>query len=640
MMRADRFNGVVWVRDPQARRDPDGVPVDELRLRQVWTGEVLTLALPGAAAGEHLGLGYLFRLVMVERSLMRDVLACSVVLSLLALLPAFVMVVVMDRLMNYGNMSTLLMIVGLVAIAALWNAVLGFVRRRMISTVGGRVDARLQTMIFGRVLGLPIDYFERTQAGTLMHQVGQIQKVRDFLTGKMLATLLDMVTVVVMLPLLFYFDVTLTWIIIAAAGLCGVAVVSFMPAVWRAYGAWQIAEMKRSTVMLETVHGIRTVKSLALERTQREAFDRVTAEAAAAKERLGAISNWPQSIVAGLSRFMSQGVLLIGALMAVMEGRGSTGVLLAFMMLGQRLAQPLSGIAQLINDIEEVRGAISMASNVVDSRPENAGTDLGIKPVFEGAVRFEHVTFYYPTTSRPALTDVNLNFPAGCKIGLVGRSGSGKSTITRLLQGINREYEGYIKLDGNDLKSINLGHLRRSFGVVLQDNFLFRGTIRENIISGRPGLTLADAVRAARLAGAEEFIERMPAGYETMIEEGSPNISGGQRQRLAIARALISDPRILILDEATSALDPESEALVNANIERIAEGRTMVVVSHRLSSLTGMDQIVVLDRGQVMDVGRHEELVERCAVYRQLWLQQTRYMQTPKPSSPTAVAAR
>jgi ATP-binding cassette subfamily B protein len=139
-------------------------------------------------------------------------------------------------------------------------------------------------------------------------------------------------------------------------------------------------------------------------------------------------------------------------------------------------------------------------------------------------------------------------------------------------------------------------------------------------------LTLADAVRAARLAGAEEFIERMPRGYETMIEEGSPNVSGGQKQRLAIARALIHDPRILILDEATSALDPESEALVNANIARIAHGRTMVVVSHRLSSLTEMDRIIVLDRGRVMDVGPHRELVERCAVYRALWLQQTRYM--------------
>ena len=221
---------------------------------------------------------------------------------------------------------------------------------------------------------------------------------------------------------------------------------------------------------------------------------------------------------------------------------------------------------------------------------------------------------------------LSFSIPAGTMLGVVGRSGSGKSTITRLLQGINREYHGFVKIDGTDLREINLRHLRSSFGVVLQDNFLFRGSIRENIIAGRPGLTLEDVVRAARLAGAEEFIERMQHGYETFIQEGSPNLSGGQRQRLAIARALITDPRILILDEATSALDPESEALVNANLLRIARGRTMIIVSHRMSSLTECDQILVLERGETVDIGPHTVLLERCALYRQLWVQQTRYM--------------
>jgi ATP-binding cassette subfamily B protein len=212
-------------------------------------------------------------------------------------------------------------------------------------------------------------------------------------------------------------------------------------------------------------------------------------------------------------------------------------------------------------------------------------------------------------------------------IGIVGRSGSGKSTVTRLLQGINREYSGFLKIDGVDLREINLRHLRQSLGVVLQDNFLFRGSIRDNIIAGRPGLTLADAIQAARLAGAEEFIECMPNGYETQVEEGSPNLSGGQRQRLAIARAVIHDPRILILDEATSALDPESEAIVNANLQRIAQGRTMVIVSHRLSSLSDCDQILVMERGKVADIAAHSVLVERCAIYKHLWAQQNRHLQ-------------
>jgi ATP-binding cassette, subfamily B, bacterial HlyB/CyaB len=293
-----------------------------------------------------------------------------------------------------------------------------------------------------------------------------------------------------------------------------------------------------------------------------------------------------------------------------------------------RVAQPLVGLAKLIEDYEEVGAAIGEAASVLNRPMETNTAGGGLRPRFTGAISYDDVTFTYGGTKVPALDRVTFSVPAGTMLGIVGRSGSGKSTLTRLLQGINRDYSGFLKIDGNDLREINLRHLRQSFGVVLQENFLFRGSIRDNIIAGRHGLTLEDAVRAARLAGAEEFIERMPNGYETFIEEGSPNLSGGQRQRLAIARALITDPRLLILDEATSALDPESEALVNANLLRIARGRTMVIVTHRLSSLTECDQILVLDKGAVVDLAPHRVLLERCSIYRQLWLQQNRHLET------------
>ena len=261
------------------------------------------------------------------------------------------------------------------------------------------------------------------------------------------------------------------------------------------------------------------------------------------------------------------------------------------------------------------------------NRPtETKARTTGRRPRIKGALSFMDVNFSYPGSTTKALDNVAFEVPAGTMLGLVGRSGSGKSTVTRLLQGVSRNYTGYLRLDGVDLREINLTHLRRSFGVVLQDNFLFRGTVRDNITAGRPGLTIDDVVRAARLAGAEEFIERMPAGYDTWIEEGSTNISGGQRQRLAIARAVICDPKLMILDEATSALDPESEALVNANLQRIGKGRTMVIVSHRLSSLVNCHQIAVMDRGKLMDIAPHHVLLERCEIYRTLWMQQNRHM--------------
>jgi ATP-binding cassette subfamily B protein len=212
-------------------------------------------------------------------------------------------------------------------------------------------------------------------------------------------------------------------------------------------------------------------------------------------------------------------------------------------------------------------------------------------------------------------------------IGIVGRSGSGKTTVTRLIQGIHAPQEGMIRLNGHDIRQLDLGHLRRSVGVVLQDNFLFRGTIRENIAASKPDAPLSEVVEAARLAGAEEFIDRLPLSYDTFIEEGASNLSGGQRQRIGTARALLMKPRLLIFDEATSALDPESEAIVQKNLSEIARGRTMIIVSHRLSSLVTSDAILVLDQGRVVDFAPHPILLERCSIYAHLWQQQTHHIQ-------------
>ena len=209
---------------------------------------------------------------------------------------------------------------------------------------------------------------------------------------------------------------------------------------------------------------------------------------------------------------------------------------------------------------------------MVNRRPEAGHSRDGVRIPLEGHVEFSDVRFTYQGAASPAIRDLSFEVPIGTTLGVVGRSGSGKTTVTRLLQRLHSDYEGLIKIDGVDLRSYDLAHLRRSLGVVLQENYLFSGTIRDNITAAKSNATFDEICRAARLAGAEEFIERLPQGYDTYIYEGSPNLSGGQRQRLAIARALIVDPRILILDEATSALDPDSEAIVNANIKRIAAG--------------------------------------------------------------------
>jgi ABC-type bacteriocin/lantibiotic exporter with double-glycine peptidase domain len=430
-----------------------------------------------------------------------------------------------------------------------------------------------------------------------------------------------------LLPILFSMSAALAWTVLIAALLIATIIGIFMKPMARMTGKMVAAESAKGSLLVESLYGIRTVKALALEPTRAAEWDRRIAETAELHIRASELSNWPSTLALPLQRYSQYGVMALGAYMAVTSNNPlDVGSLTGFMMLGGRVAGPLINLAGVMESVQEAQTAIGMVGSVLNRPNEKRALTHGLRPRFEGAISFEDVTFRYEGTKSPALDKMTFKIPAGTMLGLVGRSGSGKSTVTRLLQGINRDYTGAIKIDGNDMRDINLRHLRKNFGIVLQDNFLFRGTVLENILAGRPGLSFEDAVRAARLAGAEEFIERLPQGYDTFIQEGSPNLSGGQRQRLAIARAIISDPRVLILDEATSALDPESEALVNANLLRIAKGRTMVIVSHRLSSLLDCDLIMVLDHGKTVDIGPHHELVERCAIYRHLWLQQNRHL--------------
>ena len=619
---------VVFIRDPRAAEADPPVPVDELRLSEVWTGDVVLLRAERsqAEADPPFTMRWLAGVVLKEGKHLRDLLIGSFAISLLTIFPPLLVMQVVDRVLTHHSYSTLFLISMILLVSVAYETLLGYARRLIILVIGVRTDAKLSLHIFNRLIRLPLDYFERHPAGETMYRVGQINRVREFMTGKLMTTLLDMITLLVLLPLLFWLNATLAWFVLVCATLIMLIILAYLRPIRTVFAKVVTAETNKNAALGETIFGIKTVKSLALEPQRKALWDERTAEVGKWRVALGRLSNWPQTLVTPIERFMWMGVILVGAYLALTDETGfMIGSLFAFMMLAQRVSTPLVGLARLIEDWEEVAAAMGQAAEVLN-RPLEDAANGGLRPKFAGAVTFEDVTFTYSGTKIPALDRIAFSVPAGTMLGLVGRSGSGKSTITRLLQGINREYSGFIKIDGADLREINLRHLRSSFGVVLQENFLFRGSIRDNILAGRPGLTLEDAIRAARLAGAEEFIERMPNGYETYIEEGSPNLSGGQRQRLAIARALITDPRILILDEATSALDPESEALVNANLLRIARGRTMLIVSHRLSSLVNCDQIMVLDKGRLIDIGPHSTLLERCAIYRTLWNQQHRHM--------------
>ena len=633
---------VIYLKDPYAPAGTASVAVDEMRLSGVWTGEaVLLRANRGVASADALfNLRWLADLVLQERRSLRDIAIASITISFLTIFPPLLVMMMVNKVLQFHSVSTLVLLCVMMAVVVTYETFLGYARRLIISVIGARLDAKLNLHLFNRLLRLPLDYFERHPPGETMYQIAQIYRVRNFLTGRLLTTFLDLITLCVLLPFLFYLSAILAWIVLACAVAIMLIILAYLKPLRDMYSRVAAAETWKSAALGETIAGIKTVKALALEPQRRALWDERVAEAGKWHLAFGKLANWPETLVTPIERLMVLGTMMIGAYMAMDAPSGyMVGGLFAFMMLSSRVAQPLVGMARLVQDYEEVAAAIGEAGSVLNRPLETVTGTVGLRPTFAGAISFQDVTFTYIGTRIPALDRVTFSIPAGSSLGIVGRSGSGKSTITRLLQGINRDFGGYLKIDGADLREIDLRHLRQSLGVVLQNNFLFRGSIRDNIIAGRPGLTLADAVYAARLAGAEEFIERMPNGYETYIEEGSPNLSGGQTQRLAIARALIHDPRILVLDEATSALDPESEAVVSANLARIARGRTMVLVSHRLSSLVECDQILVLEEGKVVDIAPHNTLLARCPLYRQLWAQQNRHLEN-QGTRPAVVAPR
>jgi ATP-binding cassette, subfamily B, bacterial HlyB/CyaB len=628
---ADAEQMVVFLKDPFAAAGAAPIAVDELRLSQVWAGEVVLIRPTRTAltADAQFNLPWLVELVLQERRSLRDIGLASLTISFLTIFPPLLVMTMVNKVLQFNSVSTLALLSVVMVVVVAYEALLGYARRLIISVVGARLDAKINLHLFNRLLRLPLEYFERHPAGETMYRIAQVYRVREFLTGRLLSTFLDLITLCVLVPLLFYMNMTLAWMVLVCAVVIGLIILAYLRPLRAMYSKVAAAETWKSAALGESIVGIKTVKALALEPQRRALWDERIAEAGKWRLAFARLANWPQTLVTPVERLMVLGTMMLGAYMAMNDPSGyMVGGLFAFLMLSQRVAQPLVSLARLVEDFEEVGAAIGEAGSVLNRPLEVDAGSSGLRPKFSGAIAFQDVTFAYAGTQVPALDRVSFEIAAGTMLGIVGRSGSGKSTITRLLQGINRDYRGFVKIDGSDLREINLRHLRQSFGVVLQNNFLFRGSIRENIIAGRPGLTLADAVRAARLAGAEEFIERMPNGYDTYVEEGSPNLSGGQTQRLAIARALIHDPRILLLDEATSALDPESEALVSANLLRIARGRTMIIVSHRLSSLTECDQILVMDQGKLIDMAPHNVLLDRCPLYRQLWVQQNRHAES------------
>ncbi len=635
-----RLNNGNWVTIVGADRDAQGAPVLRLydplaetpgglitlplaQFARHWKGELLLAKRSYAIADPEQPFGFRWFIpeIIHQRRLFAEIAVAALFLYALGLATPIFFQLVIDKVLVHQSYATLSVLAVGVGVALLFEAVFVFLRRYLLVYATNRIDIRVATRTFRHLLDLPITFFEQASAGVLVKHMQQASRIREFLTGRLFLTLLDAMSLLVFVPVLFLYSPFLAMIVLGFSALIGLVVALLIAPFRKRLAALYAAEGARQGLLVETMHGMRTLKSLAMEPLQRRVWDDRSAQTINTRFKVETISITAQSVTGLVEKLMAVAIIGAGALQ-VFDGTMTVGALIAFNMLAGRVSGPLVQIVTMVHEYQEVALSVRMLGEVMNQKVERAGRSEGLRPELAGAIEFENVAFRYRQDDAFALDDLTFAAPDGSILGVVGRSGSGKSTVTRLIQGLYPIQQGLIRIGGHDVRELDLNHLRRSVGVVLQDNFLFRGTVRENIAAAKPDASFEQVVAAAHLAGAVEFIEQLPRGYDTLIEEGAENLSGGQRQRLSIARALVTDPKILILDEATSALDPESEAIVKRSIKGIAAGRTVIIVSHRLSMLTDADAILVLDRGRLVDVGPHSQLVTRCTTYRHLWNQQ------------------
>lgn len=576
-----------------------------------WTGELILFRSRASIAGElaRFDFSWFIPSVVKYRKLLGEVLLVSFVLQLLALVTPMFFQVVMDKVLVHRGFTTLDVIaIGLAAVT-LFEIALTVLRTYVFSHTTSRVDVELGVKLFRHLLALPLAYFQARRVGDSVARVRELENIRGFLTGNAITVVLDFVFSAVFVAAMLYYSAWLTVVVVVSLPFYFlISLVSTPILRGRLHEKFNRgAEMQ--SFLVESVSGIQTVKAMAVEPQWTRKWEEQLAQYVGAGFKSATIGSLAGNGVTLVSKITTVATMYFGAKF-VIAGELTVGQLIAFNMLSGHVATPIMRLAQLWTDFQQTGISVQRLGDILNTRTDAHGNRPALPPM-KGAVSFDNVVFRYRPDMPEVLRGLNLDIAPGEVIGIVGRSGSGKSTLTRLVQRLYTPERGRVTVDGIDVALVDTSSLRRQIGVVLQDNVLFSRSIRENIALADPGAPLEAVIQAATLAGAHEFISELPEGYDTPVSEHGSSLSGGQRQRIAIARALIGNPRILILDEATSALDYESERIIQENMRAICHGRTVLIIAHRLTAVRDANRIVVLDRGEIVEVGRHGELLAR-----------------------------
>ncbi|HYD32674.1 MAG TPA: peptidase domain-containing ABC transporter, partial [Azospirillaceae bacterium] len=536
---------VIMLRDPLVA-DEIEMPVDEARLFHAWDGSVVFLKRHYKLTDveQPFGIRWFFPEIVRQRHLFRDIGIAVLVMSFLGMTMPIITQVILDRVVVHHSFHTLQILAAGFVLVVIFEVAFVYMRSYMTLVATNKIDAVLNIRVFNRLASLPMHYFETTSAGEILRNMGQAATVRNFLTGQIFATLLECITLAVFIPFMFYFHTPLAVMVLAVTALVCLVFMVALPMVRRRLKVAYDIESKRQSFLIETIQGMRTIKSLALDSRHRREWDSRTALSVMTQYDIGKMILGLQSVIMFLQLSISLVVIVFGSYF-VLEGELSVGAFIGMNMLVQRVTGPLIAMSGLMQSFQEVGISLDQLGTIMNHPVEEGRSGVGVRTPFRGEVEFQDVRFRYPGSTNWALDGIAFKAEPGTILGVMGRSGSGKTTITRVLQKLHPIQEGIVKIDGHDIREIDLDHLRSSIGVVLQESFLFRGSVAENIAAGKPHATREDIAHAAELAGATEFIERMPKGFDTLLEEGASNLSGGQRQRLAIARALLVDPPIL-----------------------------------------------------------------------------------------------
>lgn len=599
------------IQDPAAAR-PLVLSAEEFS--ELWSGELILVASRASMVGDLAKFDFTWFIpaVIKYRRLLSEILIVSFALNLFALVTPLFFQVVMDKVLVHRGLTTLDVIAIGLLVVSIFEVVLSALRTYVFAHTTSRIDVELGARIFRHLLALPMSYFQARRVGDSVARVREIENIRSFLTGNAITVVLDIFFSVVFIAVMLFYSGWLTLIVLASLPLYVLISVLITPLLRARLNEKFNRSAENQSFLVESISGIDTLKSMAVEPQMTRHWDNQLAHYVSASFRAATLSTMAHEGVNLVGKLVVVGTLWLGARL-VIDGDLSVGQLIAFNMLAGRVAQPIMRLAQLWTDFQQVGISMQRLGDILNTRTELAADNRSSMPRLEGRIEFDQVRFRYRPDAQEVLSNLNLVISAGETIGIVGRSGSGKSTLTRLVQRLYVPERGRVLIDGVDIAQADTVSLRRQIGVVLQENVLFNRTIRENIALVNPGAAIEEVMNAAKLAGAHEFILELEDGYDTMVGEHGSTLSGGQRQRIAIARALIGNPRVLIFDEATSALDYESERIIQNNMKDICLNRTVIIIAHRLSSVRYADRIIVMERGNIVESGSHEELVANSA---------------------------